>query len=78
VWVGTHVDRFRVKLARSSIERFESLAANLYGLRRGFRVGDINSVLQALGWMPVGAEQSLEEADVVCGYEIARCHHFNS
>jgi hypothetical protein len=42
-----------MKLPRSSIERFESLARSLYGLRTGslgefgFRVGDINSVLIA-------------------------------
>jgi hypothetical protein len=59
-----------MKLPRSSVERFESLAGSLYGLRRGFRVGDINSVLKALRWMPVGAEQSLEETDVVCGHEM--------
>jgi hypothetical protein len=26
-------------------------------------------VLKALKWMPVGAEQSLEEADTVCGHD---------
>jgi hypothetical protein len=69
LWVGNHVDRVRMNLPRSSVERFESLARTLHGLRRAFRVGDINSVLKALKWMPVGAEQSLEEADTVCGHD---------
>src|SRR5262245_12061256 len=59
-----------MKLPRSSVERFKSFAGCLYGLRRAFRVGDINSVLKAFEWVPVGAEQSIEEADVVCGHDI--------
>jgi hypothetical protein len=53
LWGGNHVDRARMKLPRSSVERFKSLARSLYGLRRALRVGDINSVLKALEWMPV-------------------------
>jgi hypothetical protein len=47
-YCGSAIDRVRMKLPWSSLERFESLARSLYGLRRGFRVGDINSVLKAL------------------------------
>jgi hypothetical protein len=37
-------------------------------LRSGFRISDVESPLQALEWVPVGAEQILEEANLVCGH----------
>jgi hypothetical protein len=52
----------------TSVEGFERPGRSLYGLRRACRITDINSLLQALGWVPVRAEQSLEEANVVCGH----------
>src|SRR5262249_34365280 len=63
-----HLDRIRMKLPRTSVEGFELLGRSLCGLRRTFRITDINSLLQALEWVPVGAEQRLEEANVVCGH----------
>jgi hypothetical protein len=56
-------------LPRSSVDRFESPTRSFHGLRRVFRVGDINPVLKALEWMPVGAEQGLEETDTVYGHD---------
>jgi hypothetical protein len=58
-----------MKLPRTSVEGFESPGRSLYGLRRAFRITDINSLLQALEWVPVRAEQSLEEANVVCRHD---------
>jgi hypothetical protein len=57
-----------MKLPRTSVQGFELLGRSLYGLRRAFRITDTNSLLQALEWVLVGAEQSLEEANVVCGH----------
>jgi len=69
IGVGSyHLDRIRMKLPRTSIQGFERPACSLYSLRRAFRITDINSLLQALEWMAVRAEQSLEEANVVCGH----------
>src|SRR5262249_451467 len=56
-----------MKFPRTSVQGFELLGRSLYGLRRASRITDANSLLQALEWVPVGAEQSLEEANVVCG-----------
>jgi hypothetical protein len=56
-------------LPRSSVDRFESPARSFHGLRRVFRVWDINPVLKALEWMPIGAEQVFEETDTVCGHD---------
>jgi hypothetical protein len=53
-----------MKLPRTSVEGFERPGRSLYGLRRASRITDINSLLQALEWVPVRAEQSLEEANV--------------
>jgi hypothetical protein len=53
----------------STVEGFERPGRSLYGLRRASRITDINSLLQALEWVPVRAEQSLEEANVVCGHD---------
>jgi hypothetical protein len=53
---------------RTSVQGFERPGRSLYGLRRAFRITDINSLLQALEWVAVRAEQSLEEANVVCGH----------
>jgi hypothetical protein len=64
-----HLDRIRMKLPRTSVEGFERPGRRLYGLRRASRITDINSLLQALEWVPVRAEQSLEEANVVCGHD---------
>jgi len=65
-----------MKLPRTSVEGFERPGRSLYGLRRASRITDINSLLQALEWVPVRAEQSLEraeqsleEANVVCGHD---------
>jgi hypothetical protein len=58
-----------MNLPGSSVERFESLARSFHGLRRVFHVRDINPVLKALEWMPVGAEQCLEETDTVSGHD---------
>src|SRR5215471_16303493 len=57
-----------MKFPRTSVQGFELLGRSLYGLRRASRITDANSLLQALEWVPVGAEQSLEEANVVCGH----------
>jgi hypothetical protein len=57
-----------MKLPRTSVVGFERLGRSLYRLRRVFRITDIDSLLQALEWVPVRAEQSLEEANVVCGH----------
>ena len=59
--------RIRAEFPGTSVERRELLGRSLCGLRRAFRITDINSLLQALEWVPVGAEQTLEEANVVCG-----------
>jgi hypothetical protein len=83
-----------MKLPRSSLERFESLARSLYGLRRGFRVGDINSVLKAFNGCPPKLRRVLKKptryADMRCllgsrkrgsktaNHYVARFHHFNS
>src|SRR5262249_5485680 len=56
-----------MKFPRTSVQGFELLGRSLYGLRRASRITDANSLLQAVEWVPVGAEQSLEEANVVCG-----------
>jgi hypothetical protein len=53
-----------MKLPRTSVEGFELLGRSLCGLRRAFRITDTNSLLQALEWVPIGAEQSLEEANL--------------
>jgi hypothetical protein len=42
-----------MKLPRTSVEGFERPGRSLYGLRRASRITDINSLLQALEWMPV-------------------------
>ena len=69
IGVGSyHLDRIRMKLPRTSVEGFELPGRSLYGLRRALRITDNNSLLQALEWVPVGAEQGLEEANVVCGH----------
>jgi len=67
VGVGSYnLDRIGTKLPRTSVEGFECLGRDLYCLRRAFRVTDIDLLLQALEWVPVGAEQSLEEGNLVC------------
>jgi hypothetical protein len=58
-----------MKLPRTSVEGFELLGRSLYGLRRALRITDINSLLQALEWVPVGAEQSLEEGNLICRHD---------
>jgi ABC-type branched-subunit amino acid transport system ATPase component len=69
IGVGSyHLDRIRMKLPRTSVQGFERPGRSLYGLRRAFRITDVNSLLQALEWVAVRAEQSLEEANVVCGH----------
>jgi hypothetical protein len=64
-----HLDRIRMKLPRTSVEGFERPGRRLYGLRRASRITDINSLLQALEWVPVGAEQSLEEGNLICRHD---------
>ena len=69
IGVGSyHLDRIRMKLPRTSVQGFERPGRSVYGLRRAFRITDVNSLLQALEWVAVRAEHSLEEANVVCGH----------
>jgi hypothetical protein len=52
IGVGSyHLDRIRMKLPRTSVQGFERPGRSLYGLRRAFRITDINSLLQALEWV---------------------------
>jgi len=57
-----------MQLPRTSIERFESFRSRLCGLRRTFRISDVDSPLQALERVSIGAEQILEEANMVRGH----------
>ena len=67
--VGSYdLHRIRVEFPGTSGERFERFRRRLCGLRSGFRISDVDSPLQALEWVPVGAEQILEEANLVCGH----------
>ena len=52
IGVGSyHLDRIRMKLPRTSVQGFERPGRSVYGLRRAFRITDINSLLQALEWV---------------------------
>jgi hypothetical protein len=62
------LDRIRMKLPGTSMERFERSRRRFCSLRSAFRVTDVNSPLQALELVSVGAEQILEEVDVVRGH----------
>jgi hypothetical protein len=57
-----------MELPVTSVERFERSRRGLYGFRRALRITDVNSLLQALEWVPVGAEQILEKANMVWGH----------
>jgi hypothetical protein len=57
-----------MELPGTSVERFERSRRRLCGLRSAFRVNDVNSPLQALKRVSVGAEQILEEADLIRGH----------
>ena len=80
IGVGSyHLDRIRMKLPRTSVQGFERPGRSLYGLRRASRITDINSLLQALEWVSVRAEQSLEEANAMrlnidMGQKRSKCH----
>src|SRR5262249_30183522 len=50
------LDRIRMELPGTSVERFERSRRRLGGLRSAFRVTDVNSPLQALKRVSVGAE----------------------
>jgi hypothetical protein len=67
------LNRIRTELPGTSVERFERSRRRFCSLRSAFRVTDVNSPLQALELVPVGAEQILEEADVVRGHHTL--HH---
>jgi hypothetical protein len=67
------LDRIRTELPGTSVERFERSRRRFCSLRSAFRVTDVNSPLQALELVPVGAEQIFEEADVVRGHHTL--HH---
>jgi hypothetical protein len=62
------LDQIGVEFPGTSVERFERSRRRLCGLRSGFRITDVDTPLQALEWVPVGAEQILEEANLVCGH----------
>src|SRR5262249_42464366 len=62
------LDRIRMELPGTSVERFERSRRRLGGLRSAFRVTDVNSPLQALKRVSVGAEQILEEANMIRGH----------
>jgi hypothetical protein len=65
--VGSYdLDRIRVKLPRTPVERFERLECRLCGSLGAFRVSDVDSPLQTFHCVPIRAEQSLEEIHVVC------------
>ena len=56
--VGSYdLHRIRVEFPGTSVERFECFRRRLCGLRSGFRISDVDTPLQALEWVPVGAEQ---------------------
>jgi len=57
-----------MEVPRTSIERFKRSRRRLCGLRSAFCVADVNSLLQALEWVSVGADQILEEANMVRGH----------
>ena len=61
-----------MELPGTSVERFERSRRRLCGLRSAFRVNDVNSPLQALKRVSVGAEQILEEADLIRGNAFTR------
>ena len=61
-----HLDRIRMKLPRTSVESLERSRRSLYRLLSAFRIADANSPLQTFEWMPIRAEESLEEAHIVC------------
>src|SRR5262249_46489577 len=60
--IGSHdLDRIRMELPRTSVERFERSRRRLCGFRSAFCVTDLNSLLQALKRVSVGADQILKE-----------------
>jgi hypothetical protein len=66
--VRIDLDRIRMELPVTSVERFERSRRRLCGLRIAFRVTDVNSPVQALERVSVGTEQIFEEANVVRGH----------
>jgi hypothetical protein len=61
-------DRIRTEFPGISAERFKRPRRRYFSLRSAFRVTDVNSPLQALERVPVGAEQIFEKANLVCGH----------
>jgi hypothetical protein len=54
-----------MEIPGTSIDRFERTRRIIRGLCCALRVIDVNSPLQALERMSIGAEQVLEETDVI-------------
>jgi hypothetical protein len=57
-----------MEIPGTSIDRFERTRRIIRGLCCALRVIDVNSPLQALERMSIGAEQVLEETDVIRGH----------
>jgi hypothetical protein len=57
-----------MELPGTSVDYFERARGILGSLCGALRVLDLNAPLQALERMSIGAEQVLEETNVVCGH----------
>jgi hypothetical protein len=66
-----------MQIPRTAIERLESSRRRLCGLRSAFRVSDVDSPLQALERVSIGAEQILEETNMVGGHHGLLNKRFN-